>query len=188
MPILLAMALADGAQFGYDTLDDVRQQVILDGKNELILQFKDSAFNQPILQKYTEAGGVNHEPMITAAFLDISRSSHQRRLHLWRVDLPAIERQPPQSLDSMAIAVAEGRSSHPLKRYRPSLNPPIICPTVILIDDDSTSDDRARANAASTVFPPQGSHADDDDGMFPDLKCSPSLADHSSQTLRETTN
>lgn len=90
----------------------------------------------------------------------------------------AVEWQPPQSPDSVARAAVEGRSDRPHKRHQPSPIPPTICPSVIQIDDDSTSDDdeRAQTDAASPVSPPQGYHADNDGGLSSDLYCSPPLA------------
>lgn len=78
----------------------------------------------------------------------------------------------------MAKAAVEGRSDRPHKRHQPSPIPPTICPAVILIDEDSTSDDgeRAQTDAVSPGFTPQGYRADNDGGLFPDLKCSPVLA------------
>ena len=59
---LLAVAIADGALFGYETLDDLRRREIPSGENKLILKYKDSALSQPILRKCTKADGVSEEP------------------------------------------------------------------------------------------------------------------------------
>ncbi|KAK5045118.1 hypothetical protein LTR84_009451 [Exophiala bonariae] len=72
---LLAIAIADGALFSYDTLDDVRQQIIPTGKDEVILRFKDAALDRPILRKCTKAGGVTDDPMPKSAFLAIFKST-----------------------------------------------------------------------------------------------------------------
>lgn len=86
----------------------------------------------------------------------------------------------------MEVAMTERWTDRLVKRQRSSPPPSSICPTVILIDDDSTSDDDGtQTDAASIVFSPQGSYADDDNGMFPDLKCSPFLSGR--PTLQETT-
>jgi hypothetical protein len=47
---LLSMAIANGALFSYETLDDVQRQEIPAGENELILRFKKSALKKPILR------------------------------------------------------------------------------------------------------------------------------------------
>ncbi|KIW62574.1 hypothetical protein PV04_10736 [Phialophora macrospora] len=96
-----------------------------------------------------------------------------------------VEWQLPQSLGLMSIAVAVARTDRPLKQHRPSSNPPTINPAVILIDDNSTTNDDAAQSEAATVYSPQGSLADDGDGIFTDLKYSPSLSRR--PTLHETT-
>jgi uncharacterized protein DUF3435 len=72
---LLVMAIADGALFGYETLDDLQMQEIPEGENELPLRFKESALNQPILRKCTKAKGVTDEPMPRSAFTAIFGST-----------------------------------------------------------------------------------------------------------------
>jgi hypothetical protein len=69
------MAVADGALFGYDSLDNVRQQVIPAGQDEVILRFKDSALERHNLRKCTKAGGVANNPMPKGAFLAIFKST-----------------------------------------------------------------------------------------------------------------
>src|ERR1700761_2149458 len=90
---LLAMAIADGALFGYDTLDDLRQQVIPAGKDEVILRFKRSSLDRPILRKCTKAGGVTDEPMTKAAFLDILRNTLVNAGYFCGASIYAIRRQ-----------------------------------------------------------------------------------------------
>jgi Protein of unknown function (DUF3435) len=68
---LLAMAIADGAFLGFESLNDLQRQQIPSGEKELILRFKDSALNLPILRKCTKADGVTDEPMPKAAFTEI---------------------------------------------------------------------------------------------------------------------
>jgi hypothetical protein len=45
------------------------------GKNKVILRFKKSALDQPILRKYIKAGGVTDEPMPKGAFLAVFKST-----------------------------------------------------------------------------------------------------------------
>ena len=49
------MAIADDALFGYKSLEDVRAQEIPSGQDELVLRFKDSALERPILRKCRKA-------------------------------------------------------------------------------------------------------------------------------------
>lgn len=97
---LLAMAIADGALFGYNSLDDIRQQVIPSGEDEVILRFKDSALERPILRKCTQAGGVTDDPMPKGAFLAIFKSTLINAGYLWGVSIHAIRRQLGKGADS----------------------------------------------------------------------------------------
>ena len=97
---LLAMAIADGALFGYDTLDDVRQQLIPTGKDEVILRFKDAALDRPILRKCTKAGGVTDDPMPKSAFLAIFKSTLINAGYLWNLSIHAIRRSLGKGADS----------------------------------------------------------------------------------------
>lgn len=45
------MAFADNALFGYENLEDIRQQEIPEGEDELILRFNDNALDRPILRR-----------------------------------------------------------------------------------------------------------------------------------------
>ena len=53
---LLAMAVTDGAIFGFESLDDLQMQEIPVGEEQLVLWFKESVLNQPILRRCTKAG------------------------------------------------------------------------------------------------------------------------------------
>lgn len=97
--LLLAMAIADGALFGYDTLDEFRQQVIPTGKDEVILRFKRSSLDRPILRKCTKAGGVTDAPMTKAAFLDILRSTLVNAGYFCGASIHAIRRQLGKKVD-----------------------------------------------------------------------------------------
>lgn len=99
----LVMALADGALFGYNTLDDIRQQVIPTGQDEVILRFNDSALDRPILRKCTKAGGVTDEPMTKAAFLDILRSTLINAGYFCGASIHAIRRHLGKGIDSKCL-------------------------------------------------------------------------------------
>jgi hypothetical protein len=47
---LLAMAIAVGALFGFECLEDRQNQAIPPGENELILKYNESALERPILR------------------------------------------------------------------------------------------------------------------------------------------
>jgi hypothetical protein len=84
------MAIADQALFGYETLADLLQQEIHAGENELILRFKESVLDKPILRKCTKAGGVTDEPMPKSAFINILRSIFLNAAYLCLVSIHAI--------------------------------------------------------------------------------------------------
>jgi hypothetical protein len=48
------MAVADGALFGIESLDDLQKLEISPGEEELILSFKESTLGRPILRKRTK--------------------------------------------------------------------------------------------------------------------------------------
>ena len=107
---LLAMAIADGALFGYETLDDVRRQEIPAGENELILRVKESALSQPILRKSTKANGATEEPMPKSAFTDILSSTLRNAGYFCATSIHAIRRQLGKKVDERYTEVQ--RSQH----------------------------------------------------------------------------
>jgi hypothetical protein len=73
-PLLQAMAFADGAIFGYDSLDDLWDQQVPANQNELPLRWKDSALEQPILRNVHQAHGVLDVAWLQSAFTTILRA------------------------------------------------------------------------------------------------------------------
>jgi hypothetical protein len=65
------MAVADSALFGIESLDDLQKLEIPPGEEELILGFKESALDRPILRKCTKEKGTTEEKMPKKAFLRI---------------------------------------------------------------------------------------------------------------------
>ncbi|OAL30533.1 hypothetical protein AYO20_08752 [Fonsecaea nubica] len=90
--LLVQLAIADGAIFGYDTLADLRQQAIPAGEDEMILRLKDAALDQPILRKCTRTGGVTTDPMPKSAFLAIFKSTVINAGYFWSLSIHAIRR------------------------------------------------------------------------------------------------
>jgi Protein of unknown function (DUF3435) len=107
---ILAMAIADGALFGFDSLNDVRRQQIPPGENELILRFKESALDQPILRKCTKVDGITDEPMPKAAFINIFKSTLKNTGYFCRASIHAIRRQLGKKVDEIYTTVQ--RSQH----------------------------------------------------------------------------
>ena len=89
---LLTMAMADKALFGYETSADLQEQEIPLGENELVLRFKESMLDKPILRKCTKASGVTDEPMPRSAFSDILRNTFRNAGYLCTTSVHAIRR------------------------------------------------------------------------------------------------
>jgi Protein of unknown function (DUF3435) len=99
----LAMAIADDALFGHTSLEDVQKQEIPANENELVLRFKDSSLKQPVLRRYTKAGGeggITNEPMPKSAFTDILKSTLTNAGYLSGPSIHAIRRQLGKSVGS----------------------------------------------------------------------------------------
>ena len=94
------MAIADGALFGYDSLEDVRRQKIPARKDEVILRFRDSALDRPILRKCTKTGGVTDDPMPKSSFTSIFKSTLTNTGYFCGLSIHAIRRQLGKGVDS----------------------------------------------------------------------------------------
>jgi hypothetical protein len=94
------MALADGALFGVESVDDLQKKEIPPGENELILRYHESFLKKPILRKCTKAGGVMDEPMPKSAFLGIWRSNASNAGYFHAPTIHAIRRGLGKKVDS----------------------------------------------------------------------------------------
>ena len=75
----------------------------------------------------------------------------------------SLEWTPPQSLDPMAVNPKERLPYRPPKRNRQSPPALVICPEVIMIDEDMSDDQTARCDVESvTLFPPSPLSVKDD--------------------------
>jgi hypothetical protein len=113
---LLAMTIADDALFGYESLEDVRAQEIPSGEDELVLRFKDSALEQPILRKCTKTGGVTDDPMPKSSFTAIFKSTLTNAGYLCGLSIHAMRRQLGKGVDSklaplVSTSCLRGRAS-----------------------------------------------------------------------------
>ena len=70
----LALALADRAFWGIKSPEELWQLEILPGENELILQWKDSAKDLPILRNATMQHGISVKPLPKRTFDRIIKS------------------------------------------------------------------------------------------------------------------
>ena len=94
------MAIADGALFGYNSLEDVRWQRIPAGKDEIIFRFKDSALNQTVLRKCTNTGGVTEDPVPKRFFTSIFRSTLTNAGYFCGLSIHTMRRQLGKAVDS----------------------------------------------------------------------------------------
>ena len=108
--LLLTMAMADRALFGYETFADLQEQEIPAGQDELVLRFKDSVLDKPILRKCTKVAGVTDEPMPKSAFTDIFRSTFRNAGFLCATSIHTIRRQLGKKVDELYTEVQ--RSQH----------------------------------------------------------------------------
>ncbi|MCJ1444888.1 MAG: hypothetical protein MMC23_005391 [Stictis urceolatum] len=96
---LLAMAMADKAIYGIDAPEDLWQQQIPPGENELVLLWRDEKLGLPIVRSATKAEGVSEQPLSKATFTKIIKDVC--RLSGYYVDLTvhAIRRSLGQMVD-----------------------------------------------------------------------------------------
>jgi hypothetical protein len=66
--MLLIPAITDGALFGFRSLDDIREQKIPPGQDEVILRFNDDALDRFIFRRLTLADGITEDKMLKSAF------------------------------------------------------------------------------------------------------------------------
>ena len=63
--------MADKVLFRYEIFANLQEQEIPTSENELVLRFKESMLDKPILRKYTKASGIIDEPIPRSTFSDI---------------------------------------------------------------------------------------------------------------------
>lgn len=98
------MAFADNALFGYENLEDIRQQEIPEGEDELILRFNDNALDRPILRHCTKSGGTSDAPMPRSAFDNILRSTLTNAGYVSGPSIHAIRRQLGKKVDGKSCS------------------------------------------------------------------------------------
>ncbi|KAL8653930.1 MAG: hypothetical protein Q9210_001802 [Variospora velana] len=95
------MAMADQALFGYDTFADLQEQEIPAGQDELVLRFRDSVLDKPIIRKCTKADGVTDEPMPKSAFTNIFHNAFLNAGYLCATSIHTIRRQLGKKVDEL---------------------------------------------------------------------------------------
>lgn len=89
---LLALALADKAIFGVNSVEDLWQLQIPSGENELILRWNDSVKGLPILRNATMQQGVSEEPLSKKTFDRIVKSVFKLSGYFGQATVHAIRR------------------------------------------------------------------------------------------------
>ena len=97
---MLTLAFAQEVLFGYTTPDDLWEQEIPDGENELLLRVKDSHLGKPILRTVTMAGGVTEKPLTTSAFSPLFRSMLESAGYFGKITIHALRRGLMTKVDS----------------------------------------------------------------------------------------
>lgn len=136
------MALADGALFGVESVDDLQKKEIPPGENELILRYNESSLKKPILRKCTKAGGVTDEPMPKSAFSGIWRSNTFNAGYFYTPTIHAIRRGLGKKVDSECLS----NSSYPYDPCNVLPNPPLSSSSFLL------NDSRAKGDRGHTAF------------------------------------
>ena len=88
----LAMAMADKAIWGYDSLAELLQQKIPRGKNELPLRYREDSLHRPFLRKCTKAHNITEELMPMSTFYEIFEKMLQNAGYIASASIHAIRR------------------------------------------------------------------------------------------------
>ena len=99
------MAIADKAFFGITSMDDLDDQQIPEGENELILRWNDSALNLPIVRNATMGRGVTNEPLPKAAFERIFKKVLEQSGYFGYATVHAIRRYLGKKVDGKPIDI-----------------------------------------------------------------------------------
>ena len=106
----VTVSMADQVLFRYDTFTDIQQQDIPAGQDELVLQFKDSVLDKPILRKCTKASSVTDEPMPKSVFSNIFHSTFRSAGYLCATLIHVIHQLLDKKVDKLYTDVQ--RSQH----------------------------------------------------------------------------
>ena len=97
---LVALALAQGALFGYSTPEDLWEQEIPTGDNEMLLRVKDSHLGKPILRTVTMAAGITEKPLTVSSFSPIFRAMLEHAGYFGPVTIHSLRRGLMDKVDS----------------------------------------------------------------------------------------
>jgi Protein of unknown function (DUF3435) len=97
--MLATLAIRDKVLFGYKSLDDLLEQKIPLGQNELPLRFNDDALDRFIFRRWTLADGITKDKMPKSTFLDIKNRLMRKAGYLCGNSMHAIRRQLGKNVD-----------------------------------------------------------------------------------------
>jgi hypothetical protein len=95
----LAMAIADKALYGIESLEDLLKMEIPAGQDELELFFKDTVLDLPILRRCTKEKGTTEEIMPKSAFLRIFRAMMRKTGYFCGTSIHAVRRYVGKKID-----------------------------------------------------------------------------------------
>ena len=101
---LLVMAVADKALDGVETLQDLQQIKIPAGEEAMILPWKESVQNLPILRQVTMEHGVTEEPWAKTTFDKIFKTVAKQSGYIEAPTVHAIRRAVGKTIDGMALS------------------------------------------------------------------------------------
>ncbi|KAI9807092.1 MAG: hypothetical protein M1825_005809 [Sarcosagium campestre] len=107
---LLAMALADSALYGIESLEDLWDMSIPDGENALPLRWKDEVLQLPVVRNATIAHGVANAPLPKRSFERIFKAVLKSSGYVGTATVHAIRRALSKKLDERYTEVQ--RSQH----------------------------------------------------------------------------
>jgi hypothetical protein len=89
---LLTLALADNALFGFDSVDEVFEQRIPDGDDELPLRWREDALQRSIIRNAT-ADGVSEDPLTQYQFNSLFHKVMKKASYTKTATIHALRRE-----------------------------------------------------------------------------------------------
>jgi hypothetical protein len=102
--LLLALAIADGALWGYSSAADFFEQVIPAGRNQLPLRWNDEALNRCII-RHTTAKGVSEDPLSKERYQEAFRQI-LRKIYLNTPSIHDYRRHLAESVKGLLLILA----------------------------------------------------------------------------------
>jgi hypothetical protein len=105
--LLLALAIADGAIYGFETMEDLRSQKIPNHMDGLFLRIKPQIQHRHVLHCCTKSGGITDEPMSRSRIMSIFERSWENAGHLLNTaTIHSIRREVGNRVDSQPLRLS----------------------------------------------------------------------------------